>query len=422
MSVPVVAKQPLVLGIGAVPGGGACLLRGAHPLVAIEEMRLSRIVGDPIEAVAPSLAVQYCLDAAGTTLGDLDLVACAVHGSDGGWRSDVALNPQLQIASRGLALHTVPVEEARKVGDSIVRGASSGAWTSAGAVTVGAAFCGLHAVTGRRAQEVSADALRGRQYTDDEVQAAGSTVPGLARAGAIADLLDELSDRMARGQVGGWFHGQSRFGQDARPQRSLLCVLPRQGAAARGHPVGGTPRTFEPVASPPRDEAGGAWRSLAGRLTLFSASFHGDDEPIVETPADALWACVETGLDFCVLEDRVFVPNGSFASLLDLVPSLRPVAYTISYALQDGRLPTTAARARVTAESSTRWGTMTARVNPLQRALLEVVDGRWTGHQLLERLNDRRTTMSGAWLLRNLIQLRRLGLLDLTRGAASGDG
>ena len=69
-----------VLGIGLSHDGAACLLRDGRIVVAIEKERLTRIKHD---GGNDTLAVQYCLDAAGITLGDLSLVVqCANFEKD----------------------------------------------------------------------------------------------------------------------------------------------------------------------------------------------------------------------------------------------------------------------------------------------------------------------------------------------------
>lgn len=64
-----------VLGTGLSHDGSACLLKDGKILFAIEKERISRIKHDGGNDL---LAVQYCLDAAGITIGDLSLVVqCA---------------------------------------------------------------------------------------------------------------------------------------------------------------------------------------------------------------------------------------------------------------------------------------------------------------------------------------------------------
>lgn len=60
-----------VLGVGLSHNGSACLIRDGHIHVAIEKERLTRVKNDGHNDTA---AVQYCLDAAGIRLGDVDVI------------------------------------------------------------------------------------------------------------------------------------------------------------------------------------------------------------------------------------------------------------------------------------------------------------------------------------------------------------
>ena len=69
------SKPVYVLGTGLSHDGSACLLKDGKILVAIEKERISRIKHD---GGNDSLAVQYCLNAAGINIEDLSLlVQCA---------------------------------------------------------------------------------------------------------------------------------------------------------------------------------------------------------------------------------------------------------------------------------------------------------------------------------------------------------
>ena len=69
-----------MLGIGLSHDGAACVLKDGIIHVAIEKERISRIKHD---GGNDSLAVQYCLDAAGITIDDLSLVVqCANFEKD----------------------------------------------------------------------------------------------------------------------------------------------------------------------------------------------------------------------------------------------------------------------------------------------------------------------------------------------------
>ncbi len=59
------SEGPWVLGISASHNGAACLMRGGHICVAIQEERLNGEKRARIWGGRPSLAVRYCFDHAG---------------------------------------------------------------------------------------------------------------------------------------------------------------------------------------------------------------------------------------------------------------------------------------------------------------------------------------------------------------------
>lgn len=70
-------SRPWLLGVSYSHNGAACILHGDELVVAVQEERLSGIKRARIRHHEESLAVRYCLDYAGITTGDLDmLVAC----------------------------------------------------------------------------------------------------------------------------------------------------------------------------------------------------------------------------------------------------------------------------------------------------------------------------------------------------------
>ena len=49
-------------------------------------------------------------------------------------------------------------------------------------------------------------------------------------------------------------------------------------------------------------------------LNLLNTSFNIMGEPIVETPSDALWALLFTGIDYCVIDSRIIRKKADFTS------------------------------------------------------------------------------------------------------------
>ena len=57
-------------------------------------------------------------------------------------------------------------------------------------------------------------------------------------------------------------------------------------------------------------------------MLLLNTSFNLKDEPIVETPEEAVWTLVGIGLDVCILEDFIVERTKDLTAVLDLVPEL----------------------------------------------------------------------------------------------------
>jgi carbamoyltransferase len=98
--------RPWVLGIGASHNGAVCLLHGDEIVAAVQEERLVRHKRAEPPASRPSLAIQYCLDAAGITAASLSAIGVCTLGDDGP-ADDVYLNPQLRAAAQRIPVTTV---------------------------------------------------------------------------------------------------------------------------------------------------------------------------------------------------------------------------------------------------------------------------------------------------------------------------
>lgn len=97
-------NDPWILGIGSSPhNGAACLLKGDEIYTAIQEERLTRRKRAALFGAYPSLALEYCLDYAGISPGDLSMVVCCPTNKVSIPQQDVSLNPILQTK-----LHNTP--------------------------------------------------------------------------------------------------------------------------------------------------------------------------------------------------------------------------------------------------------------------------------------------------------------------------
>jgi hypothetical protein len=146
---------------------------------------------------------------------------------------------------------------------------------------------------------------------------------------------------------------------------------------------------------------------------VLNTSFNGRGEPIVETPADALWCMLENGLDFVVLEDRLVERDGSANSLLDLVPVVLGKQYTLDVLPADSVL---AVRVR------TPWGIREEKLPRTIHPLLSAIDGVTDGWALRERLGaSTGRAPEPRQLARVLGQLRRASIIDLRARPSAGE-
>ena len=97
-------QSPWILGISASHNGAACLLRGNEIICSVQEERLTRSKRDRIDGARASLAVNYCLEAAGIGISDLDLIAVCTQEHADDPRHNWHLNPQLNLAKTNVPL------------------------------------------------------------------------------------------------------------------------------------------------------------------------------------------------------------------------------------------------------------------------------------------------------------------------------
>ena len=101
-------RQPWILGISASHNGSACLLRGDEIVVAIQEERLSRFKRHRIYGCGQSLATPYCLNYAGITPADLDLVVLCVQGRLQDQKHDIYRDTFLNVRGHGTPHLAIP--------------------------------------------------------------------------------------------------------------------------------------------------------------------------------------------------------------------------------------------------------------------------------------------------------------------------
>jgi len=307
---------------------------------------------------------------------------------------------------------------------------------------IGAAYYGLFQLTGKNtARRLVHDSV-GRPYPHDTIAKTLDSTPGI-RVTEPLDVLEETIDLLCANKIVGWFQGGSELGPRALGQRSILCdprspdaksvlntrvkhrepfrpfapVIPLEEAAnwfdLEGFPaespfmlricrfqedkknlvpavvhVDGTGR-FQTLTR----EANGPFYDLVQRFhrrtgvpILLNTSYNVMGEPIVETPEDAVWCFLSTGIDACVLEDRLVTKAPDFRSILDFRPSIVAPRFSQSRLLGEGWSDSDGAGAYLTFPVRGPFGPAVQLVSPNALPVLALINGRMTGWDILERL------------------------------------
>lgn len=333
-------------------------------------------------------------------------------------------------------------------------------------VAVGAAYYGLWQLTREnRRRRLSHDAF-GRAYSADEVAHALRSCPAVVFESS-ENTVDRAVDLLCQGKIIGWFQGRSELGPRALGQRSILCD-PRSPSAKEQlnarvkHREGFRPfapsvlegelgHWFEPTLEdhspfmlrvlrflPGKAEqvpavahvdgtgrvqtltpANGRFFDLVSEFfrrtrvpMLLNTSFNIMGEPIVETPEEALWALLSTDLDAVVFDDHVVTRKAAFRSVLDLRPRLADSILSIEPPIAAGA-PVASAGEDLVITMQTRWGPIQSRYPGHVAHVLEAIDGRSSGWQVLERISsDEVTDESRRQFIRLIGMLRRQFILS----------
>jgi carbamoyltransferase len=310
---------------------------------------------------------------------------------------------------------------------------------------IGAAYYGLWQLTGvNERRRLNHDAV-GCDYSTGEIAETLARTPGIEVSDS-ADPLTEVVDMLCDGKIIGWFQGRSELGPRALGQRSILCdprspdakavlngrvkhreefrpfapIIPLEDAAdwfeADGHDlaspfmlrvcrfkeekqalvpgvvhVDGTGRIQTLTA-----EENGLFYALVRKFQertgvpiLINTSFNVMDEPIVETPEDAVWCFLSTGIDACVLEGRIATKKPGFRSILDFYPYLtcsRIAEYRLAH--EDGIGSGGQHASFVSFGVKTSWGGARQVASSNVLPVLSLIDGKTDGWSLVEKLSD----------------------------------
>src|SRR5262249_51807884 len=82
----------------------------------------------------------------------------------------------------------------------------------------------------------------------------------------------------------------------------------------------GRPQTVRKENNPRFYELIRAFHARTGVPIILNTSLNIMGEPILETPLEAAWLLVSTGVDYCIIGERVVGKSAGFNSVLDLVP------------------------------------------------------------------------------------------------------
>ena len=312
---------------------------------------------------------------------------------------------------------------------------------------VGAAFHGLWHTEGFQPRNrINHDSF-GRAYSEAEMQKAIEKTPRIEIV-EENDAMARAVDLLCEGKILGWFQGKSEFGARALGCRTIVCDPRHADAKATLNSRVKHREAFRPFAPAILQEEALEWFDMPGQHAdspfmlrvcpfkegkgdLVPAVAHVDDtgrlqtvasednprfyelikrfyartnvpillntsynvmgEPIVETPEDALWALLYTGLDFCVLGERI-LGKGDFKSILELYPTIISRSYSLHYIVthSSDRFSTSMRPDMfIVFDVETRWGmtqqVMSSNVVPI----LELIDGKRSGWDLLEALPER---------------------------------
>jgi carbamoyltransferase len=330
-------------------------------------------------------------------------------------------------------------------------------------IAIGAAYWGLAQLTGELRGRRQVKDATGRPYSRAQIDETIARTPAIEVVTGDS-VIEQAVDLLCAGEIGGWFEGGAELGPRALGQRSILCdprrsdakevlnrrvkgreafrpfapaimlehveewfdlegtpaaspfmlrvcsVRPEQRARVPGivH-VDGTGRLQSVAPGARLHDLLSAFHARTGVPMLVNTSFNVMGEPIVETPEDAVWCMLSTGIDFCVLEDRVVRKQAAYRSLLDLVPRVIVARCTVDLMVDDGRVVLrTGPELRM--QATTPWGAVEQVVSADHLPLLQAIDGTRSGRQLLEQLAG---AADEAALVRALVLLRRLRIIAL---------
>lgn len=364
---------------------------------------------------------------------------------------------------------------------------------------IGAAYYGLWAVAGRGlSQRLVHDAM-GRTYSDQEIESSLARLPGITVSRCL-NTVDDTVQLLIEGNTVGWFQGRSELGPRALGQRSILCDPRRADMTGRLNAKVKFREGFRPFAplvlldhvedwlecDPGRAEspfmlrvmsfrpekrhlvpavvhidgtgrvqtvtrgANGALYELlrvfyerTGVPLLLNTSFNTAGEPIVETPEDAVWCLLFSGLDCCVVGDHLVRRSTAGGSPLGLYPILKANRVSLESPVIRGAVTEPTGEEPFTVHGglvsfhpdllsdfgplltdlrgpvlrilgSTRWGELVHFADPCTfEPLLRLANGKRTGWEILRELRTSDAALTETSLEQRLAKLVRASIVEL---------
>ncbi|HEV2987899.1 MAG TPA: carbamoyltransferase C-terminal domain-containing protein [Candidatus Angelobacter sp.] len=339
--------------------------------------------------------------------------------------------------------------------------------------SLGAAFHGLWQLDGRKHHARLTRDEFGAPYPDSQVQEAINDTPAVV-AHRSSDFIAETVEALCTGDVVAWFQGGSELGPRALGQRSILfdprrkdgkeilnrrvkhreAFRPFAPACLREHVA----EWFETAEAEPdspfmlrvisfrREKQGqipavvhvdgtGRLQTLSsenhplfyrlvrefynrtGVPILLNTSFNVAGEPIVETPEDALFCLLATGIDVCVLGDQIVRKTSAYSSILDLYPCITAKKLLLEQEINKGLIHLEHPELfQASAIVSTPWGDYTHSFTSSFLWVLRQINGNQSGWDLLAILarssgKDSKPMVDESSLIRILLALKRMRII-----------
>ncbi len=331
-------------------------------------------------------------------------------------------------------------------------------------VALGAAFLLCRDLGECKPRRLLTDSL-GRIYGPSEIQHAVTIVEGLTTEWT-PEWVDRSVDALIAGEVLGIFDAGSEFGPRALGQRSIIAAATDASARERVNSRVKHREPFRPFAPAVLAECADEWfdfssgdttspfmlrvvnaleqcRSIAPAIVhvdgtarvqtvdesrpmlhrilreyasrtgipiLLNTSFNVAGEPIVETPADALSALLETDIDACVFAGAITRRVATIKSPLDMFPVLRIKEFVVEVRFPDV-LASAKASKSLRFTNATEYGPIHSTASANLLGLLECCDGARDGWEILESLTPKMPALHAEKLANLLSKLRRLGAI-----------